>query len=136
MLSRTASVGFSAIMGVPMATTQDFVNWVCGPQVVPEYLLYVFRSMGAEFARLKFGSTHSTIYMPDVAKFSMPLPPVEEQREIVFAARSRKEKMDALAELAQCEAERLREYRSSLISAAVTGRLNIDDFQARQLEAA
>src|SRR6185369_14841268 len=29
MLSRTASVGFSAIMGVPMATTQDFVNWVC-----------------------------------------------------------------------------------------------------------
>jgi type I restriction enzyme S subunit len=32
MLSRTASVGFSAIMGVDMATTQDFANWVCGPR--------------------------------------------------------------------------------------------------------
>src|SRR2546426_1344834 len=36
MLSRTASVGFSAIMGVDMATTQDFVNWVCGPRLRPE----------------------------------------------------------------------------------------------------
>lgn len=63
ILSRTASVGFSAIMGVDMATTQDFVNWVCGPTLRPEYLLYVFRSMGQEFARLTMGSTHQTIYL-------------------------------------------------------------------------
>ena len=100
MLSRTASVGFSAIMGTPMATTQDFVNWVCGHKVLPEYLLYVFRSMRVEFERLKFGSTHSTIYMPDVAKLSMPLPPVPEQRKIVEAARTRKQKIDALIEAA------------------------------------
>ena len=35
ILSRTASVGFSAILSVDMATTQDFVNWFaghpCGP---------------------------------------------------------------------------------------------------------
>jgi type I restriction enzyme S subunit len=28
-LSRTASVGYVVIMGRPMATSQDFVNWVC-----------------------------------------------------------------------------------------------------------
>jgi type I restriction enzyme S subunit len=39
IVSRTASVGFSGIMPVPMATTQDFVNWVCGPKIKPEYLL-------------------------------------------------------------------------------------------------
>jgi type I restriction enzyme S subunit len=126
MLSRTASVGFSAIMGLPMATTQDFVNWVCGPLVLPEYLLYVFRSMRTEFDRLKFGSTHSTIYMPDVAKLSMPLPPLAEQRAIVKAARERKAKIDELRALATAEVDRLREYRSSLISAAVTGQLDLD----------
>ena len=125
MLSRTASVGFSAIMGTPMATTQDFVNWVCGHKVLPEYLLYVFRSMRVEFERLKFGSTHSTIYMPDVAKLSMPLPPVPEQRKIVEAARTRKQKIDALIEAAKQSTSRLREYRSALISAAVTGQLNL-----------
>jgi type I restriction modification DNA specificity protein len=69
ILSRTASVGFSAILGVDMATTQDFVNWVCGPTLRPEYLLYVFRSMQPEFRGLTMGSTHQTIYMPDVARF-------------------------------------------------------------------
>jgi hypothetical protein len=33
VLSRTASVGFVTIMGRPMATSQDFVNWVCGPEL-------------------------------------------------------------------------------------------------------
>ncbi len=126
MLSRTASVGFSAIMGTAMATTQDFVNWVCGPKVLPEYLLYVLRSMGAEFERLKYGSTHSTIYMPDIAKLTMPLPPLEEQHVIVRDLRVRKAKMDELGELARDEVERLREYRSSLISAAVRGQLDLD----------
>ena len=76
ILSRTASVGFSAILGVDMATTQDFVNWICGPFLQPEYLLYVLRAMGSEFRRLKMGSTHQTIYMPDVGRFSTPVPPV------------------------------------------------------------
>lgn len=76
ILSRTASVGFSAIMDVAMATTQDFVNWVCHSELEPEYLLYVFRSMVQEFNRLTMGSTHRTIYMPDVSTFSTPVPPI------------------------------------------------------------
>src|SRR5207244_10020708 len=83
ILSRTASVGFSAIMGVDMATTQDFVNWVCGPTLRPEYLLYVFRSMQHEFRRLTMGSTHQTIYMPDAGRFSAPIPPVCQQQRIL-----------------------------------------------------
>ena len=37
-LSRTASVGFVVVMGRPMATSQDFVNWVCGPNIEAHYL--------------------------------------------------------------------------------------------------
>jgi restriction endonuclease S subunit len=121
MVSRTASVGFSAIMGVPMATTQDFANWVCGPKILPEFLLYVFRAMGPEFERLKFGSTHATIYMPDIAKFTTPLPPLDEQREIVAFARARKARIEQLRAVALQAVDLLREYRSALISAAVTG---------------
>ncbi|UJW83733.1 restriction endonuclease subunit S [Hydrogenophaga sp. SL48] len=130
ILSRTASVGFSAIMGVPMATTQDFVNWICGPKVLPDYLLYVFRSMRSEFERLKFGSTHSTIYMPDIAKMALPLPPLEEQREIVAFARERKKRLEELKGFATAELMKLREYRTSLISAAVAGQLDVGSFEA------
>jgi type I restriction enzyme S subunit len=31
-LSRTASVGYVVVMGRAMATSQDFVNWVCSPE--------------------------------------------------------------------------------------------------------
>src|SRR6266498_2618744 len=33
ILSRTASVGFSAILGADMATSQDFATWTCGGQL-------------------------------------------------------------------------------------------------------
>lgn len=125
MLSRTASVGFSAMMGVPMATTQDFANWVCGTRILPEFLLYVLRAMVLEFERLKFGSTHATIYMPDIARLSTPLPPIDEQRDIVTAIRRDKMRLDELCEVAAKSADTLREYRSSLISAAVTGQFTV-----------
>jgi type I restriction enzyme S subunit len=96
ILSRTASVGFSAIMAVDMATTQDFVNWVCGPSLRPEYLLYVFRSMEHEFNRLMMGSTHQTIYMPDVSRFTTPIPPLHEQDQIVTQIRRETARIDAL----------------------------------------
>ena len=96
ILSRTASVGFSGIMATEMATTQDFVNWVCGGSIRPEYLLYIFRSMRHEFRRLTMGSTHQTIYMPDVGTFSTPVPPVLEQDRIVAFIRKETARIDDL----------------------------------------
>ena len=127
ILSRTASVGFSAILGVNMATSQDYVNWVCHRDLQPEYLLYVFRSMEQEFQRLTMGSTHRTIYMPDVGQFSAPLPPIEEQREIVEFVRLETSKTDTLLSKVHNAIERLKELRTALISAAVTGKIDVRD---------
>lgn len=38
-LSRTASVGFVTVFGRPMATSQDFVDWICGNKVDPKFLM-------------------------------------------------------------------------------------------------
>src|SRR5581483_11600705 len=48
VLSRTASVGFSAIMARPMATSQDFATWTCSPRLRPRFLLLCLRAMRAE----------------------------------------------------------------------------------------
>ena len=81
-LCRTASVGNVAILGKEMATSQDFVNWVCGEQLLPEYLYWAFKGSEATFSLEKQGSTHQTIYMPTVARFHILLPPLPEQRRI------------------------------------------------------
>lgn len=83
MLSRTASVGYSVVVDMPMATSQDFVTWSPGPRLDSQFLLLVLRSMKPEWQRLAFGSTHRTIYMPDLEALRIPLPPLDEQRRIV-----------------------------------------------------
>ena len=132
MLSRTASVGFSAIMGVDMATTQDFANWVCGERVQPEFLLYVLRAMQPEFRRLMMGSTHNTIYMPDIQALRCGLPPLEEQRAIVAHIRLTTRQLDDLLEEVQKAEALLLERRAALISAAVTGQIDVRHLAATE----
>ena len=129
VLSRTASVGFSGIMGSQMATTQDFANWVCRDVLLPEYLLFVFRSMGNEFARLKYGSTHNTIYMPDIMGLRFALPRIEEQVKILEFIDCQLNGHDALLASAKRSIELLNERRTALISAAVTGQIDVRGFK-------
>lgn len=81
-LCRTASVGNVAILGREMATSQDFVNWVCGKELLPEYLYWAIRSSKPTFDAEKQGSTHQTIYMPILMQFRVLLPPLAEQKRI------------------------------------------------------
>lgn len=136
MLSRTASVGFSAISAVPMATTQDFANWICGENLLPEYLLFSLRSMRPEFDRLMMGSTHNTIYMPEIAKLTIAVPPLQEQHEIVEFVKDQRKTLDDLSSAATTAMSLLRERRSALISAAVTGKIDVRSLVERQDEAA
>jgi type I restriction enzyme S subunit len=96
VLSRTASVGFVTRMGLPMATSQDFVNWVCGPELDPEFLMYLF-IRSREFVRaLSSGAIHKTVYFPTVQQFWVCAPPVNEQRRIVADLRSQLELADVV----------------------------------------
>ena len=82
VFSRTATVGKASRMKRPMATSQDFANWICGPTLVPAYLVQVFRHMEREWDRLQEGSTHQTIYMPVFKKLQILLPSTTEQQKI------------------------------------------------------
>ena len=125
ILSRTASVGFPAILSIPMATTQDFVGWICSNRVRPKYLYYVLRAMKAEFRRLMMGSTHQTIYMPDIRSFRTPLPPILEQNQIVSELDENISRFQSAAAKIKLSIDRLREFRSALITAAVTGQIDV-----------
>jgi type I restriction enzyme S subunit len=120
VLSRTASVGFAGIMPAPMATSQDFWNWVPGERLRSEYLHYVFLSMRNELQRLTMGSTHKTIYQPDAARLAVPAPPRAEQQSIVEFLDAAASKVDALLAKKRALIERLREKRTALISRTVT----------------
>lgn len=131
ILSRTASVGFSAILGCEMATSQDFMAWTPGERVFGEYLLAVLRAMRPEFKRLMYGSTHNTIYMPTLHAFRMPLPPRSEQEAIVRYVDDVLKSCDKTVAGAEREVALLREYRTRLIADIVTGKLDVREAAAR-----
>lgn len=93
-LSRTASVGFVVVMGESMATSQDFVNWVCGPDLEPDYLKYVLIAERESLFQFASGTTHQTIYYPEAKAFHALLPPIAEQRAILAILRPLDEKID------------------------------------------
>jgi type I restriction enzyme S subunit len=93
-LSRTASVGFVVVMGRPMATSQDFINWVCGPNIDAHFLKYVLLAENEALWRFASGTTHQTIYYPEAKAFHICLPPVAEQKAIVHVLGKLDEKIE------------------------------------------
>jgi len=109
-----------------MATSQDFVNWVCGPDLDPHFLKMLLIAENESLFRFGKGTTHTTIYFPEVKAFHVCLPQVTEQRRIVakleeLMARSRraKEALDAVPPL-------LDKLRQSILAAAFRGDLTAD----------
>jgi type I restriction enzyme S subunit len=132
VLCRTAaSAGYSAIMATDMATSQDFATWTCGPLLRPRFLLLCLRVMRQDLlGRLAMGSTHKTIYMPDIEALRIPLPSCDEQDEIVDVVWSRLRAADKAIDAVNRQIDLLIEHRQALITAAVTGELDIPELAA------
>lgn len=95
--------------------------------LVPEYANYALR---AAFARAHIeacasGASASMVNITHevVRELIIPLPPLDEQRAIVVHLRERTAVIDEATRTADRAIELLREYRQSLITAAVTGRV-------------
>jgi len=94
-LSRTASVGYVVVMGRPMATSQDFVNWVCDPEQLDyRFLKFALLAEKTSYSRFSHGTTHQTIYFPEVKAFHLCAPAVEVQRAIASALQSLDDKIE------------------------------------------
>lgn len=96
VMSRTASVGFVTRMGRSMATSQDFVNWVCGPDLDPEFLMHLLIRSRDEIRALSSGAIHKTVYFPTVKAFRVCVARIEEQRRIAAELRERLAAIDAM----------------------------------------
>ena len=125
VFSRDATIGLCAITRSEMAVSQHFIGWVCGPRLRPEYLLFVLRSMTWELDRRTMGATVRTIGMTDVRSLVTPIPPIHEQERIIHDVLRRRAQIDAILSKVSEAIDRLRELRTALISAAVTGKIDV-----------
>ncbi|MDE1905545.1 MAG: restriction endonuclease subunit S [Rhodospirillales bacterium] len=122
-LSRTASVGYVTIMGRTMATSQDFATWTCTDALMPEYLMYALMAEGDDIRKFGMGSTHTTIYFPEIRALHIALPPIAEQREIIRSISSALARADRLESEAARSKALLDHLESALLARAFRGEL-------------
>lgn len=101
--------------------------------VTADYLQLVFGAAYGELRRISddLGSTKGALTCSDISNFKVPLPPLAEQEQIVLAVRQKTKQVDATIALIEQSIQRLGEYRSALITAAVTGEIDVDTWRKR-----
>ena len=107
--------------------TQDAARVAYTAGIHGRWLLYALKSRGV-FSQLEaraLGATIRGINIRDLKRAIVPLPPPSEQRAIAAYLDRETAKIDALVAKIREAIERLKELRSALISAAVTGKIDV-----------
>ncbi|MBO9483236.1 restriction endonuclease subunit S [Salinisphaera sp. G21_0] len=130
--SRNATVGEAALVigNDVFAMGQDVCLLRSNGDFDSEYLLHQLNSpvVKLQLDSLLIGSTFKRINVEDIRNFLILSPPKEEQLEIRNSLRGKTERYDALILDAEEAIKLMQERRTALISAAVTGKIDIRDW--------
>ena len=125
-----ATLGKTALVPEGMGNFQiqrSLAVFRCSPEMISKWLYLVFQSRGFQMLLWQYVgfSAQPGIYLGTLAEFRIPVPPLSEQHAAVTFIEEETIKLDALTAEAQRAITSLQERRSALISAAVTGKIDV-----------
>ncbi|AHE98769.1 restriction endonuclease [Thioalkalivibrio paradoxus ARh 1] len=128
---------FGRIAIVPEGVAPGIINprlirMRVGKSVAPEYLSTVMKSqvVYGQFETLSRGGTMDVINVGTLGEIYVPVPPHAEQRGVVEWVSAQLDELGALKGEAEHAVGLLKERRSALISAAVTGKIDVRGWSA------
>ncbi len=125
--------GRVAICNIEATINQHLAAISIRDKLLQHELLYLW--LVGNYERIRYesegaGSTKGAITCSEISAFPVILPPLEEQDQIVNYIAERKSKFDGLIGKAISAIELMQERRTALISAAVTGKIDVRGWQA------
>ena len=117
-----------AILMKDMAINQDIKCFILREELIsPNYLLNYIQGNNNEILveTRKQGATVESIEMEDFANLTIPLPPIQEQIQILNSIRNISDKISTAISLKSQEIAKLKEYKTTLINSAVTGKIKV-----------
>lgn len=119
----------AAINDVHVTLNQDMRAFILKKQVQSEFLRWLIEGNQKTLLEIwcKSGTTVESIEMTYLSESSIPVPPIVEQMAIATYLNHETTKIDRLVGKAEAAIERLQEYRTALITAAVTGKIDVRD---------
>lgn len=132
MIKSGATTGVTAIV----ETDIEFNIWSplavirCGSKMLPRFTLYFMRSLNFQEAvslNWSFG-TQQNIGMNVIENLSITIPPLKEQLNIIKYLDELTSNIDLIIKKSKKSIELAKEHRTALISAAVTGKIDVREY--------
>lgn len=120
-----------ALLDVDGCINQDVKGVLLKDELIPRYFVYVVQGFQGELIDewTKQGATVESIEQQFVDNTCFPVPSRQDQTRIASFLDEKTARIDDLRSHCKEHISLLREYRASLVSAAVTGQLDIDSFK-------
>ncbi|MBI4516306.1 MAG: restriction endonuclease subunit S [Deltaproteobacteria bacterium] len=117
----------AAVTAAPVTINQDMKALRCCGSLEPRFLRDFFRGHEEHVVSLADASAHGTRKLETevLGRLEVALPPAAEQREIVAHIADATRRLDALRVATEATIALLKERRSALIAAAVTGQIDV-----------
>ena len=125
VLSTRAPIGHLAIAGIPLCTNQGCRSLVPRRDNFAKFFYYQLLIARPELRAWGQGSTFTELSASKLGSVQAACPPLSEQRAIAGFLDRETTRIDAMIEKNGSVIEALREYRTALISAAVTGKIDV-----------
>ncbi|WP_405240408.1 restriction endonuclease subunit S [Lentisalinibacter orientalis] len=123
-LSIAGSVGKPCITGIKACIHDGFVYFPFLPKDSQKFLYWIFESHECFSGLGKLG-TQLNLNTETVGNIAIPFPPISTQRTLAEFLDDRIAEIDRLRERMLNSVDRLREFRAALITAAVTGQIDV-----------
>ena len=109
----------------------DVIGFRPSVEVDPAFIGYAADSPPAMYQKACMGRgvTVMHIYSSELKRLILALPPIEEQKSIASFLGCQMNHLDTLRSQVEAAIERLQEFRSALVTAAVTGKIDVRDWE-------
>jgi type I restriction enzyme S subunit len=117
--------GLSARMGIAGCINQNVAAITPDASMDGKFLHLVLRHAYPSIRELGRGGQQDAMNCDIIRSLRVPMPPLAEQLRLIDYVDGQHARLDAVIERVETHADLLREYRQALISAAVTGKIDI-----------
>jgi type I restriction enzyme S subunit len=117
-----------ALTAVPVTINQDMKALTFRDEIQPPFIVWLFEGIGKHLlVAIVEEAAHGTkaIRMDQWRQVAIPVPPGPEQSNIIDFLEKETAKIDALLAQVRAAVKHLKEFRIALISAAVTGKIDV-----------
>ena len=128
VMTISGNIGDVSILKIKSCFPDSIIGFFPFKNTSVDFLYFVFSSLKNEFYKNSTISTQMNLNIERVGSIKVPLLPKSEQTKIVEYLDEQTQKIDSTIEKETQRTELLKEYRQSLISEVVTGKVDVRNY--------